>query len=97
MSRKDADRKAKVRAWKEAQRTAREVAMPLSHDDLRALFDGLDVALEAEGCDHTLRLTRRLLGARGLDEERVLPWLAEYGGHCDCEVLANVGGEWDDP
>ena len=70
--------------------------MPLSHDDLRALFDGLDAALE-DGCDHTLRHTRELLRERGLDEERVLPWLAEYGGHCDCEVLANVGGEWDDP
>jgi hypothetical protein len=97
VGRKDLDRKAKLRAWKEGQRASREAAMPLSHGDLRALFDSLDTALVEDSCDHTLRLTRRLLRVRGLDEERVLPWLAEYGGHCDCEVLANVGGEWDDP
>ncbi|HEX6747948.1 MAG TPA: DUF2695 domain-containing protein [Longimicrobium sp.] len=69
--------------------------MPVSHGDLRGLFDALDEALEG-GCDQTLRHTRAFLRSRGMDEARVLPWLAEYGGHCDCEVLANVGGEWDD-
>jgi hypothetical protein len=96
MSRKDPDRRAKLRAWKEGQQAAREAAMPLTHDHLRALFDALDPALDEEGCDHTLRLTREILRRRGLDEERVIAWLAEYGGHCDCEVLANVGSEWDD-
>jgi hypothetical protein len=36
VSRKDPDRRAKLRAWKEGRRAAREAAMPLSHDDLRA-------------------------------------------------------------
>ncbi len=95
MSRKDPERRARLRAWKQGERAAREAAMPVSHGDLRALFDALDGALEG-GCDRTLRHTREFLRARGMDEARVLPWLAEYGGHCDCEVLANVGGEWDD-
>jgi hypothetical protein len=90
------DRKAKLRAWKEAKRMAREAGMPLSHDDLRALFDHVDTALEFRGCDHTHRHTRAFLASRGLDEARVVPWLGEYGGYCDCEVLANVGSEWDD-
>ena len=89
-----ADRKAKLRAWKDGQRARREAGMALSHDDLRALFDHLDAALE-DACDHTLRHTLAFLRSRGLDEERVVPWLAEYGGFCDCEVLFNVGSEWD--
>ncbi|MFL5540425.1 MAG: DUF2695 domain-containing protein [Longimicrobiaceae bacterium] len=92
---KDPDRKAKLRAWKEGQRAAREAGRRLSDRDLRELFDHLDQALEG-GCDHTLAHTRHYLQSRGLDEETVLPWLAEYGGHCDCEVLANVGSEWDE-
>jgi hypothetical protein len=95
VSRKDPDRKAKLRAWKQGQRAAREAARPISDRDLRGLFDHLDAALEG-GCDHTLVHTRRYLQSRGLNEEAVVPWLAEYGGHCDCEVLANVGSEWDE-
>lgn len=27
---------------------------------------------------------------RAIDEGRVVPWLEQNGGHCDCEVIANV-------
>ena len=91
-----ADRKAKLRALREAQRAAREAMMLLSYDDLWALFDHVDAALEFRGCDHTLRHTRAFLASRGLDEAGVIPWLGEYGGYCDCEVIANVRSEWDD-
>ena len=66
-----------------------EASMPLSKEHLAALFNHLDQAL-AEGCDHTLRITRAYLRAQRLAEERVVPWLVELGGGCDCEVLANV-------
>ena len=31
---------------------------------------------------------------QNLPEATVIPWLGEYGGYCDCEVLANVEQEW---
>jgi len=32
---------------------------------------------------------------RSLDVERVTGWLRGAGGYCDCEVLANVEGQWE--
>jgi hypothetical protein len=74
-------------------RAEEEANMPLSKQQLTELFDHLDSAL-AEGCDHTLRFTQAFLRSRALSESTVIPWLGEYGGYCDCEVLANVEEHW---
>ena len=86
-------RKALVREIAQRKRQEAESRMPLTKEDLAALFDHLDQAL-AEGCDHSLRLTRAFLASRSLREETIVPWLGEYGGYCDCEVLANVEDSW---
>ena len=86
-------RKALVRETARRRRQDAESRMPLTREDLSALFDHLDHALE-DGCDHSLRLTRAFLASRSLPEDLIVPWLGEYGGHCDCEVLANVADEW---
>lgn len=74
---------------RQREQARQEAGMPLSHEALSSLFGHLDGAL-SEGCDHSLRLTRAWLGARGLDEQRIVTWLGDLGGGCDCEVLANV-------
>jgi transposase len=86
-------RKALVNEIVQRKRQAEEARMPLSRTDLTALFDYLDGAL-VEGCDHSLRLTRRFLGSLSISEEAVISWLGEFGGYCDCEVLANVEDAW---
>lgn len=88
------ERKALLRALKQRQRAEAERRVPLSLADLAALFDFLDERLDGSPCDHTLVLTREFLVERDLPQDHVVPWLAEYGGHCDCEVLANVESEW---
>ena len=70
--------------------------MPISFTDLGELFDHLDIELGEEGCDHTSRMTQAFLQKRNLEAEKILPWLQEYGGYCDCEVLANVEESWGD-
>jgi hypothetical protein len=67
--------------------------MPISRPHLAELFAHLDGALK-EGCDHTSRFTVAFLRSRGLPEATILPWLQDYGGYCDCEVLANVEERW---
>ena len=59
-------------------------AMPISFADLGALFDHLDFKLGEEGCDHTSGMTQAFLKDRNLEAEIILPWLQEFGGHCDC-------------
>ncbi|ATQ78647.1 DUF2695 domain-containing protein [Massilia violaceinigra] len=68
--------------------------MPISREHLAGLFDHLDAALGREPCQHTLRLTRLFLTSHSLPEATVVPWLGQYGGYCDCEVLANVEDRW---
>ena len=67
---------------------------PLSLTELGELFDFLDIHMAESGCDHTLEATRRFLKSRGLNSDKIVPWLADSGGYCDCEVLANVEDAW---
>ena len=81
-------RKAALKRWKDAERAGLLAGMPLSPDELHWLVDYLDVNLES--CDHTTRLTEVFLDVEHLDRDRILSWLGEHGGGCDCEVLANL-------
>jgi hypothetical protein len=85
----DARKDELKKAWKQQERQKIVTSIPMPHQELCGLFDHLDKEIES-GCDHTLRLTTAFLQKRGLDVERIIPWLREHGGYCDCEVLANV-------
>ena len=62
----------------------------MSANQFKELFDYLDEQLEQEGCDDTLSLTESYLDKKGIEHKKVVGWLEENGGYCDCEVLANV-------
>jgi|GEM_PF-636279 hypothetical protein len=43
-------------------------------------------------CAHDHRYSRRILAQMGVEDlDRNLTLLSEQGGHCDCEVLLNLG------
>jgi hypothetical protein len=73
---------------KERERESLEASIPLPRADLKDLFDLLDS--EDLECDHTLRLTTKFLQERHLGVDRVVAWLREHGGFCDCEVIYHV-------
>ena len=64
-------------------------------DLMAMLFNHLDEVFGNEGCDHTLKITKSFLENRRLNPEKIIPWLGEHGGYCDCEVLANVEESWE--
>jgi hypothetical protein len=68
--------------------------MPISLANLGKLFDYLDVKLEA-GCDHTPKIATDFLTSINLNSDKILPWLQDQGGYCDCEILANVEESWE--
>jgi len=82
-------------AWKLQQQQQLAASIPMPQQDLRDLFDYLDRP-NTPPCDHTLRLTTEFLQQRSLEVERVVVWLREHGGYCDCEVIANVEDEFHD-
>jgi hypothetical protein len=87
-------RKALRREIANQEQAKAEAKMPISNSDLKGLFDHLDERLTEGSCDESLRYTREFLSNRSLSEENIVRWLGEYGGFCDCEVLANVENEW---
>lgn len=68
-----------------------ESSLPMSRDNFIKLFDYLiDELIDLE-CDDSNRLTRKFLSQINIaNSQAVLDWLAEKGGYCDCEILANV-------
>jgi hypothetical protein len=74
-----------------------EDSKPISHGDLRGLFEHLDrTSMTGYECDHTFALTEAFLQEKGLSVDTVLQWLGENGGGCDCEVIFNVAQQWEE-
>jgi len=83
------NKKGRKKEWCEQERQKLIVSIPMSHQDLRNLLDYLDRE-GAPQCNHTLKETIGFLKKRGLDVDRVVAWLHENGGYCDCEVIYNI-------
>lgn len=84
-------RKQLKNEWKQKQQEEFEQNLPMDRGIFEKLFDVLDQQLEENGCDDTNRLTTKFLQAHKIENiENILKWLAENGGYCDCEILANV-------
>ena len=71
----------------EAERIAFENELPMSMKQLKDLLSHLNAK---EDCAHDYAATIDFLERNSLDRTKVLPWLEERGGHCDCEVVYNV-------
>jgi hypothetical protein len=82
--------------WKVQQREIARAAFPLPDQDLAVLFEAIDSGLSAAACDNSLRLTREWLAHAGQDIDKVVGWLTENGGFCDCEVVANSRDHWQE-
>ena len=73
-----------------------ESSLPMSRDSFKNLFDCLETELTDKNCNDTNSLTKAfLLQSKIENEDEVLEWLAEHGGYCDCEILANVEEQFE--
>jgi hypothetical protein len=68
-----------------------ENSLPMSRENFKRLFDHLNTKLNDKGCDDSNGLTKAFLLQFNVENaDKVLVWLANHGGYCDCEILANV-------
>ena len=88
----DRDRKKALRLQ---QRKLAQDALPISDSLLESMFKTIDAKVEAMGCGHTLRFTESWIAENKQPETKVISWLREHGGFCDCEVLANAADHWE--
>lgn len=89
-----AEKRRRIKAWKEVERHAARTRLPLSDGDMELLFDVLEHGLAEMPCDHTLRITDAWLAEHGHAPARLHRWLNRTGGFCDCEVLQNSEQAW---
>ena len=69
--------------------------LPIDKQQFQDLFDFLDNELE-EGCNHNFQITEKYLNSKNLPISKILNWLKENGGYCDCELLFNVEEKFKD-
>jgi hypothetical protein len=84
------NRKEILRQLREKEKEDFNKSLPMDKESFAELFDYLDERL-AEGCDHTVTMTLDFLKEKEIKNiDKVVEWLNDKGGYCDCEVLANV-------
>ncbi|HEY0744457.1 MAG TPA: DUF2695 domain-containing protein [Chryseosolibacter sp.] len=83
-------RKEILRQLKAKKKENFDNSLPMDKAIFQELFDHLDENLGDE-CDHSLTMTTEFLKEKGIENiDKVVEWLNDNGGYCDCEVLMNV-------
>jgi len=82
-------KKGLKKKFKNIEENALLNSIPISLDHLQNLFIYLN-NLKDFNCDHTHKHTIVFLTSNNLDLYKIIDWLEENGGYCDCEVLINV-------
>ncbi|MCF0068892.1 DUF2695 domain-containing protein [Dyadobacter sp. CY261] len=91
MNKENEIRKQLKNDFRQKARDAFENSLPMTRTEFRELFDYLDEKLNKQECDNQNTLSKKFLEDNGItNTNSVLEWLAEKGGYCDCEILANV-------
>ena len=91
----DASDRERKKTWKTQERAAARASFPMSGDLLQSLLNVVEASVADQGCDHTRRFTEQWLLGHQDQRERVIAWLEEHGGFCDCEVAANAADHWE--
>ena len=69
-------------------------SLPAGQYDIEDLFDFLEMKLEKEECNHSLRFAMQFMMENRLDFPRLTSWLQQNGGFCDCKVIEQIAPEW---
>ena len=93
-SEKERQRRTK-QAFKSEERRTELASCPFPLELVAELVQSVEgMVFDKTGslCDHSLRLTRSFLTARGVEDvDGMVAFLHSKGGYCDCEVADNVG------
>jgi hypothetical protein len=85
-----ARRKALKDEYLRAERASQAAMLPMDEAQLESLLTFVDEAVERAGCDHDYAATDEWANSNGVAAAELHTGLAEFGGHCDCEIVLNV-------
>lgn len=84
------------RSIRKSEKEAIVSSCPIPIENLRDLFDFLDIRLTDGYCDERFTMTFEFLAKYGLEHEAFVDWSIANGGGCDCEILLNIEEAIDD-
>lgn len=87
---KKEDKKALKNQYQQNEKEKINSSLPISLGKLEELFIYLDKVLSNTECDNTLKITSSFLESHNLVNEKVIKWMLDHGGYCDCEILMNI-------
>lgn len=89
-------RRAIKRMMREKEQKELLDRLPVSMETLRELVFHIEGEIGASGraCEHSTAMAEAWMSARRIDASPVLAWLDDIGGHCDCEIVLNVPGNY---
>ena len=90
------EKKKLIEKYKNYQKQIFEKSLPIDRELFFQLFDYLDERLEKRGCNHDFTLTEEFFKDKDIDFTKVLEFLEENGGYCDCEVIFNVEEKFEE-
>lgn len=91
----DDESKRLKKSWQAEEKRRARAALPMPDEQMHDLFVFVEERLSVAACDHSLRRTASWLDTRDVDADRVLAWLEDNGGYCDCEVVFNAREAWE--
>ena len=69
-------------------------SLPATKLELESLFEFIEDELYEIECDHTSRFAMRFMMENNLPFPKILAWLNNNGGYCDCKIMESVETEW---
>ncbi|CAN5415684.1 MAG: DUF2695 domain-containing protein [Pyrinomonadaceae bacterium] len=69
-------------------------SLPAGKENIEDLFDYLEIRLEKDPCNHSLRFAMQFMMENRLNFPKITSWLNDNGGYCDCKVLEQITPEW---
>ncbi len=96
MGRNKHDRSTIKRMLREKEQKELLDRLPVSMETLKELVFYLEDQIEGAGraCDHSTAMAEKWMSARRIEASPLLAWLDDIGGHCDCEIVLNVPGNY---
>jgi Protein of unknown function (DUF2695) len=71
-------------------------SLPTTRENIEELFVHLNECLGEEFCKHDMEHTIKFLMKKGINVPKMMTWLNENGGYCDCEILKTVEDDWEE-
>ena len=93
------DRKALLKSWKSDQKVKARAGFPMADAKMAEFFQSVESLFEKNGCNKGPENAIVVMEQMGLDDEqsnRLLDWCGANGGYCDCEIVGNTFGYWEE-